>query len=310
MVSDAVVVERLTKRYRDVTALNEVSLCFEANRVHGLFGKNGAGKTTLMALVTTQAFPTGGSVQVLGANPFKDDRVLPRMCFVRESQKYPDEFTGRDALAVAGQCFARWDKGLAGRLAVDFDLPLKRRIKKMSRGQTSAVGVIIGLASRAEVTFFDEPYLGLDATARQIFYESLLADISERPRTIILSSHLIGEISNIIENVVVLDHGQVILDEEAEALASRAWTLVGPTAAVDSATTGLPLLARQTMGALTSATVEAGLSDKERHSLEAQGIGVTGVALQDLVIHLTRGAGEESSPAVTRSTNEEKERAL
>ena len=71
---------------------------------------------------------------------------------------------------------------------------MKRRIKKLSRGQLSAVGVIIGLASRAEITFFDEPYLGLDAVARQIFYDRLLEDYTEHPRTVILSTHLIDEV--------------------------------------------------------------------------------------------------------------------
>ena len=83
--------------------------------------------------------------------------------------------------------FPNWDQELADRLIDDFQLPMKRRIKKLSRGQLSAVGVIIGLASRAEITFFDEPYLGLDAVARQIFYDRLLEDYTEHPRTVILS---------------------------------------------------------------------------------------------------------------------------
>ena len=92
------------------------------------------------------------------------------------------------ALALGEAVLPELGPGLADRLIEDFQLPLKRRIKKLSRGQLSAVGVIIGIASRAEITFFDEPYLGLDAVARQIFYDRLLEDYTEHPRTIILSS--------------------------------------------------------------------------------------------------------------------------
>ena len=92
--------------------------------------------------------------------------------------------------------FPHWDQSFADRLVAEFGLPMKRRIKKLSRGQLSAVGVIIGLASRAEITFFDEPYLGLDAVARQIFYDRLLEDYATHPRTVILSSHLIDEVAN------------------------------------------------------------------------------------------------------------------
>ncbi|MFX8410510.1 AAA family ATPase, partial [Acinetobacter baumannii] len=81
----------------------------------------------------------------------------------------------------------------ASRLIADFALPLRRPIKKLSRGQLAAVGVVVGLASRADLTFFDEPYLGLDAVARQIFYDRLLTDYAEHPRTVVLSTHLIDE---------------------------------------------------------------------------------------------------------------------
>ena len=97
------------------------------------------------------------------------------------AQKYPDDAKPLHAFRSARLFFPHWDEAFAHRLIADFQLPIDRRIKKLSRGQLSAVGVIIGLASRAEITFFDEPYLGLDAVARQIFYDRLLADDTEHP---------------------------------------------------------------------------------------------------------------------------------
>ena len=103
----------------------------------------------------------------------------------------------------------------------DFNLPLKRRIKKLSRGMLSAVGIVIGLASRAPLTIFDEPYLGLDVVSRGLFYDRLMEDYLEHPRTVILSTHLIDEVSNLLEHVLVIDNGKLIIDEDAEDLRGK-----------------------------------------------------------------------------------------
>ena len=103
---------------------------------------------------------------------------------------------------------------------------MTRTIKKLSRGQLSAVGVIIGLASRAELTFFDEPYLGLDAVARQTFYDRLLEDYAEHPRTVVLSTHLIDEVANLLEHVLVIDD-PVKNAEEADSADGREKTALG-----------------------------------------------------------------------------------
>lgn len=145
-------VQNLRRTYRNSVALDGVTLSLEPGKIYGLLGRNGAGKTTLMSILTAQGFPTSGTVAVFGENPYENERVLSRMCFIRESQKYPDAFTPRHAFRSAALFFHNWDQSLADRLVEDFQLPLKRSIKKLSRGQLSAVGVIIGLASRAELT--------------------------------------------------------------------------------------------------------------------------------------------------------------
>src|SRR5690554_5701466 len=225
-------VNNLTKRYKDKNALDNVSLSIEGDAIYGLLGRNGAGKTTLMSILTAQNFASAGDVKVFGEHPYENAHVLSRICFVRESQKYPDDATPRHAFTAARLFFKNWDQQFAEQLIKDFQLPMKRTIKKLSRGQLSAVGVIIGLASRAEITFFDEPYLGLDAVARQIFYDRLLDDYAEHPRTVILSSHLIDEVSNLIERVIVIDNGQILMNEDTDAVRDRAVTVIGDAAEV------------------------------------------------------------------------------
>src|SRR3954447_19879589 len=157
----------VTMRFRDQLALDEVSAVIERDSITGLLGRNGAGKTTLLQVLTGHRVPTRGSVEVFGGAPYENDAVLASIAFIKEGQRYPDAFRVRDALAAAAMAFPNWDGDLADQLVRDFDLPEKRTIKKLSRGMNSAVGIVIGLASRAPLTLFDEPYLGLDAVARQ-----------------------------------------------------------------------------------------------------------------------------------------------
>ena len=290
-------VMNLTKRYRDVVAVDDVSFTIEKDTIYGLLGRNGAGKTTVMSILTAQNFATAGTVRVFGEKPYENARVLSRMCFVRESQKYPDDAKPTHAFRSARLFFPHWDDALAKRLIADFQLPVDRRIKKLSRGQLSAVGVIIGLASRAEITFFDEPYLGLDAVARQIFYDRLLQDYAEHPRTVILSSHLIDEVSNLIERVLVIDRGRILMDETTDAVRDRASTIVGDSAAVEGFIGRREVIHRESLGRVSAVTVLGTLSAEDRSRLGALGLEVAPVSLQQLIVRLTRHAGGDALDA-------------
>ncbi|NDK31446.1 ATP-binding cassette domain-containing protein [Nesterenkonia haasae] len=283
----AIEVTGMSRRYGRATALEDVSVSFAKDQIHGLLGRNGAGKTTLMSIIAAQDWPTKGEVKVLGHTPHENEQVLPKICFVREDQRYPDDALARHAFRAASAAFAKWDWDYAQRLIADFRVPEKTKLKKMSRGQKSAVAVIIGLASRAEVTFFDEPYMGLDAVARQVFYDRLLEDYAAHPRTVILSSHLIDEIAHLIENVVLIDSGRVILDEPVEALRDRAITLVGRADAVAEMTAGREVLSDETMGRISRTTVLGGLTDHQMKRVQELDLDLQPVSLQQLIVRLT-----------------------
>ncbi|HTN55345.1 MAG TPA: ABC transporter ATP-binding protein [Microbacterium sp.] len=297
-------VRNLTKRYKDKLALDDVSLSIERNAIYGLLGRNGAGKTTLMSILTAQNFASSGEALVYGEHPYENTKVLSRICFVRESQRYPDDATPTHAFKAARLFFDNWDQAFAERLVADFQLPVRTRIKKLSRGQLSAVGVIIGLASRAEITFFDEPYLGLDAVARQTFYDRLLEDYTEHPRTIILSSHLIDEVANLIEKVIVIDAGRVLLDEDTDAVRGRASTVVGDAAKIEAWAAGREILHRESLGRVASVTVLGHLSDADRAALSAADLDLAPVSLQQLIVRLTQNAGQSASTPLTVPTEE------
>jgi ABC-2 type transport system ATP-binding protein len=288
-------VQNLSKRYKEKRALDNVSLAIEGGAIYGLLGRNGAGKTTLMSILTAQNFESSGTIKVFGEHPYENAHVLSRICFVRESQKYPDDAYPKHAFKAASLFFPHWDQAFADELVAEFQLPMKQTIKKLSRGQLSAVGVIIGLASRAEITFFDEPYLGLDAVARQIFYDRLVEDYAEHPRTIILSSHLIDEVSNLIEKVIVIDNGQILLHEDTDAVRDRAATIVGDAAKVEAWAQGREILHREALGRVASVTVLGALSADDRAEVTAAGLDIAPVSLQQLIVRLTQKADTHSA---------------
>ncbi|MCO7222451.1 ABC transporter ATP-binding protein [Klenkia sp. PcliD-1-E] len=289
-MSAAATLEDVTMRFRGQTAVDGITATVQEGCITGLLGRNGAGKTTLMQLLTGHRVPTSGRVRVFGADPYEDDAALSRICFVKESQRYPDHFRVCDVLSSAAMLFPGWDHDVAQDLVTEFDLPRRRPVKKLSRGMTSMIGIVVGLASRAPLTFFDEPYLGLDAVARQQFYDRLLADYAERPRTVVLSTHLIEEIGDLLEHVLLIDRGRVLLDEDAEAVRGRALTVSGSTAAVAGFTAGRHVLHSDEVGTFTRAVVEV-TGPTDHSAATAAGLVPEPTSLQQLVVAMSRATG-------------------
>jgi ABC-2 type transport system ATP-binding protein len=286
----------VSRHYRGHTALDNVSLTVEPGTVTGLLGRNGAGKTTLLRIITGLEFPTAGEVKVFGAVPAENDAVLRRMVFVREEQAYPDFRVGH-AIRAASWFYPNWSAELAGQLLADFELPLGRRIRRLSRGMRSAVGIVIGLAARAELTVFDEPYAGLDAVARQLFYDRLLADYAEHPRAIVLSTHLIDEVADLLEHVVMLDHGRVALDAPADGIRGTAMTVSGPALAVDEFVAGGPVWHRQRIASRASVVVPGPLDAAAQARARALHLSLEPLSLQQLLVHASANAKQEKVSA-------------
>ncbi|HBU41420.1 MAG TPA: ABC transporter ATP-binding protein, partial [Microbacterium sp.] len=145
--------------------------------------------------------------------------------------------------------------------------------------------------------------LGLDAVARQIFYDRLLEDYTEHPRTVILSSHLIDEVSNLIERVLVIDRGQIIMDAATDDVRNQATAIVGDATAVDAFVAGREVLHRESLGRVASVTVAGALSAEERSRLTAAGLDLGPVSLQQLIVRTTQHADETDAAASdTRTT--------
>ena len=276
----------LSVRYRTVTAVDHLSFEVPAGTITGLLGRNGSGKTTLLSVAAAFRKPSGGRVLVNGQEPFENAEVMAGISLVREGGDLPDLRVG-EALRYMADTRSTWDADLAGRLLERFRLPAKRSVQALSRGQRSAVGAIIGLASRAPLTMFDEVYLGMDAPTRQAFYDELLQDYMAHPRTIVLSSHLIEEVERLFEQVVIIDGGRLLLQDEAEALRDRGVTVTGPHAAAEAFARPYPVLRSRRLGGTSEITLYGTLDHEAEAQARDLGLELGRVAIQDLFIHLT-----------------------
>jgi ABC-2 type transport system ATP-binding protein len=286
-MTPAISVAGLARRYRGQVALDDVTFDLEPGSITGMLGRNGAGKTTLLRVIAGHEFASAGTVTVLGACPVENDEVLRQMIFVREDQSYPD-LRVRQAVQAASWFYPNWSHELAGALLEEFNLPLNRKVRKLSRGMRSAVGIVIGLAARAEVTLFDEPYAGLDPVARELFYDRLLADYAEHPRTVLLSTHLIDEAAGLFERVMVLDRGRIALNMAADDLRGAATSVSGPAIAVAEFAAGRSVWDRRRIASQASAVVAGALDETDRARAAALHLRLEPLTLQQLVV---RAAG-------------------
>lgn len=276
----------LSRHFGPVKAVDDVSFRIDEVGIHGLLGRNGAGKSTLMNLLTGQDFATAGSARVRGESPVENPRGIGEVALIKESQVYPEGYKGRHVLKAASWIFPHWDDDFASRLVEDFHAPLDRYMKKLSRGQRSSIGAIVALASRAEVTLLDEPYAGLDAVARQLFYDRLLSDFAEHPRTVLMSTHLIDEAADLFQRVLVIDDGRLVIDEDADALRGTALRFVGPADAVAAVVGTHQVLHREALGGTAAITVD-GADDELRAAAVAAGLELAPVSLQQLIVRRT-----------------------
>lgn len=290
--SPEVRLRQVTSRYGSTTALDTVDVTFPAGAISGLLGRNGSGKTTMLSLIASLRRPTAGQVLVDGQDPFENETLMERICLIRESGDVLADESIAVNLRYAADSRPTWNRDLAERALEKFHLDHATVVRKVSRGQRSAVGAIIGLASRAPLTMLDEVYLGMDAPSRYAFYDLLLEDYLACPRTIILSSHLIVEIEQMLEHVVILEGGRVLVAEESEMLRSQGLQITGRSTDLDALLArieGITVLATRSLGP-TSQTTLTGPTERLRAAESAvseAGMDVSGVNLQDLFVHLT-----------------------
>jgi len=277
----------ITKCYKDTKALNNINLTIEENKIYGLLGRNGAGKTTLLNLLTNKIFPTEGDITIDGVSVFENDIALNNMFYMMEKSLYPEGLKVKEIFKWTKEYYPKFDIDYANNLAKKFGLNINKKIKELSTGYGSMFKAIVALASNTNILIFDEPVLGLDANHRDMFYKELITNYSENPKTIIISTHLIEEIEDVLEEVIIIKEGQIIEKKSVEELLSSAYTVSGETSKVDIYLKNKLYVGEETIARFKSATVLEASQYKDNALANELDLEFSNVQLQKLFISLT-----------------------
>lgn len=275
-------IKGLTKQYGEMTALDNVSLEFEKNKIYGLLGRNGAGKSTLLNIITNRIFKTSGEVLVDGMNSQENDKAISKIYLMSEKTLYPNDMKVKDIFKWSQKFYPDFDEKRAYELAKLFELDTNKKVKQLSTGFTSIFKLIVALCVNTPYVFLDEPVLGLDANNRELFYKLLIEKYSEEPFTVVISTHLIEEISSIIEQAIIIDGGKILVNSSREELLQSGYSVSGKSADVDSYISGKEIIGEDTLGGLKTAYVMGKPRADMPESLE-----VTALDLQKLFVKLT-----------------------
>jgi ABC-2 type transport system ATP-binding protein len=211
----------LTKSFGTTLALDRVNFSIEAGRIVGLIGPNGAGKTTaLKSILGLTNYE--GELRVLGRDPYSDrDALMREVCFIADVAVLPKWLRVWQALEYVQGVHPRFERARAEDFLKKTDIKMTSRVRELSKGMVTQLHLALILAIDARLLVLDEPTLGLDLLFRRQFYDTLLNDYFDKERTILLTTHQVEEIENLLTDVIFINHGRVALDSPVEGLAER-----------------------------------------------------------------------------------------
>jgi ABC-2 type transport system ATP-binding protein len=283
--------EGLTKRYGRRAALSEVDLTIPAGRVVGLVGPNGAGKSTLLNLACGLLEPTSGSLRVLGSRPAENAAHLARVGFVAQDTPVYPSFSVADHLRLGARLNPSWDQELAERRITQVGLNPGQKAGRLSGGQRAQLALTIAAAKRPELLIFDEPAAALDPLARRGFLENLVEFVAELGASAVLSSHLLSDIEQVCDHLIVLCEARVQVTGKVRDLLAGHHRLVAPQGELDRLPAGVEVIRMEHNGQYSRALVR---TDVPPSSIPGP---VEPVTLEELVLgYMSRANAAPAAP--------------
>jgi ABC-2 type transport system ATP-binding protein len=284
-------IKDITHYYGKKCVLDKININIEKNKIYGLLGKNGAGKTTLLNLLNNRVFPTAGLITVDGENVIENDNVLGKIFYMSETDMYPESMKIKNTFKWTKEFYSKFDINYAYDLSKKFELDINKKNKELSTGYRTISKIIAALAANTNIIVFDEPVLGLDANYREMFYKELLQNYINKPKTIILSTHIIDEVADIIERVIILNNKNIVIDEDLDNLLASAYCVSGPVEKVDEYIAYKNCINTEKISSFKSAVIYEKISDKDKLNAKGRGLDVHKVDLQKLFVYLTNQGG-------------------
>jgi ABC-2 type transport system ATP-binding protein len=238
----------LRKSFRNTVALNGVDLRVEEGRILGLIGPNGAGKSTLLNCILG-LIPYQGDLSVIGRDPWRArDRLMREVCFIADVAVLPRWMRVWQALDYVAGVHPRFDRAKAESFLARTQIKRTSRVRELSKGMVTQLHLALVMAIDAKLLVLDEPTLGLDLLFRKQFYDSLLNDYFDHSRTIIVTTHQVEEIQQILTDMMFINRGQIVLSCSMEDFETRYAELMPRPDAVGEARALNPIQERQIFG--------------------------------------------------------------
>jgi ABC-2 type transport system ATP-binding protein len=238
----------LTKRYGAHVALDRANFAVESGRIVGLIGPNGAGKTTaLRAILGLTSYE--GQLQVLGREPLRDRTALMHdACFIADVAVLPSWLRVDHAIDFVAGVHPRFRRDRAMALLAKTQIGGKRRMRELSKGMKTQVHLALTMAIDAKLLVLDEPTLGLDILARSAFYDALVNDYMDETRTILITTHQVEEVENLLTDVLFIDKGRIVVDSSLDDIASRYAAVAVAAQHLEAARAEKPFFERRMLG--------------------------------------------------------------
>jgi len=211
----------LTKHYGKFKALDAVDLKIGKGKIIGLLGKNGAGKSTLMRCMLG-FLRHEGNVELYGGKVARrNHRIFENVAFIPDVSGLDDRLTVAQTIDYVRGVNSRWNEERAAQLFALSNLPLKKKVGKLSKGMKTKLYLLITLSLDVNMLLLDEPTLGLDIAFRKEFFNTILGEFFNEERSILISTHQVEEVEDLLQEIIIIDNGRIILHEEVEALKER-----------------------------------------------------------------------------------------
>lgn len=294
---DMMKISHLSKHFGKNQVLTDVTFDLAPNKIYALLGRNGAGKSTLLSIMIDALRANSGSVTMGDQSIMDNDHLLGKIYLMSSESALDNVMFQRylklkDVFQVNESLYGGFDWETAERLANKFGISLDVAYSKLSTGQKTLGKLILALCLPVDYVFLDEPVLGLDANHRDQFYQELLRSYEERPRTFVISTHLIEEVEQLVENVLILEDGKIIVDDTTENLLDQCFLISGPEKAVNTYTTDLNVIHTKMLGNIKTAYVFGKLNDRQ---VIPDTVKIEHYDLQHLFMYITKDRGLQNA---------------
>ena len=220
-------ISKLSKNY-DSFSLKNVDMCLKKGKIMGFVGINGAGKTTVISSLAGLVIPSDGKIELFGEviNKKNESRIRNRMAFVLDGNYYYPDLTLNQMKKIVADAYSNWDEEIFKKYIQKFKLPLKKKIKTLSKGMKLQYSIALALSHHAELIVMDEPTSGLDPLVRIELME-IIKEIASKGISILFSSHITQDIEEIADDVVFIHNGEIVFQKDMQTIKNSYFKVEG-----------------------------------------------------------------------------------